>query len=90
MIYNLYSIRDSVSGTYDAPFIMQTDEAAIRSFKCEYDRVLSVAPSSPLAMFVSDYDLYLLGEFNADLGDIIGAPSTLVYSGRSLIQPDVK
>lgn len=90
MIYNLYCIRDSVSGVYDSPFVMSTNESAIRSFKCEYDRALVSAPSSPFAMFVSDYDLYLLGEFNADSGDIIGAPPTLVYSGRSLIQPDVK
>lgn len=64
MMYSLYSVFDAVSGFYAPPFLSVSDDDAIRSFKCDYDRALKQAPSSTFAMFIGDHSLYRLGTFD--------------------------
>lgn len=91
MIYALYSVSDAVSGFFNAPFMAMSDEDAIRSFKCDYDRALNQAPSSPFAMFIGDYSLYRVGSFDSSTGQLetISVPA-LILSGRSLFRSDDK
>lgn len=89
MTYALYAVCDAVSGLFAAPFMAMSDDDAIRSFKCDYDRALNQAPSSPFAMFIGDYSLYRVGSFDASTGllDSVSIPA-LVLSGRSLLRSD--
>lgn len=91
MRYALYAVSDAVSGLFASPFMAMSDADAIRSFKCDYDRALNQAPSSPFAMFIGDYNLYCIGSFDASSGllDPISIPA-LVLSGRSLLRSDDK
>lgn len=91
MTYALYAVSDAVSGMFAAPFMAMSDDDAIRSFKCDYDRALNQAPSSPFAMFIGDYSLYRVGSFDASTGllEPFSIPA-LVLSGRSLLRSDDK
>lgn len=91
MSYELYAVSDAVSGLFAAPFMAMSDDDAIRSFKCDYDRALNQAPSSPFAMFIGDYSLYRVGSFDASTGflETVSIPA-LVLSGRSLLRSDDK
>lgn len=90
MSYNLYTVFDSVSGTYGNPFCAMTDDEAKRMFKCDYDRVLNQSPSSPFAMFIGDYELRRVGSFDCVTGLVATSGMNLVLSGRSLLAPDDK
>lgn len=91
MRYALYAVSDAVSGLFAAPFMAMSDDDAIRSFKCDYDRALNQAPSSPFAMFIGDYSLYRVGSFDASTGllESVLIPA-LILSGRSLLRSDDK
>lgn len=91
MSYALYAVSDAVSGLFAAPFMALSDDDAIRSFKCDYDRALNQAPSSPFAMFIGDYSLYRVGSFDVSTGflETVSIPA-LVLSGRSLLRSDDK
>lgn len=89
MSYALYAVSDAVSGLFAAPFMAMSDDDAIRSFKCDYDRALNQAPSSPFAMFIGDYSLYRVGSFDASTGLLETASiPALILSGRSLLRSD--
>ncbi len=91
MTYALYAVSDAVSGLFAAPFMAMSDDDAIRSFKCDYDRSLNQAPSSPFAMFIGDYSLYRVGSFDVSTGllETVSIPA-LILSGRSLLRSDDK
>ncbi len=91
MTYALYAVSDAVSGMFAAPFMAMSDDDAVRSFKCDYDRALNQAPSSPFAMFIGDYNLYRVGSFDASTGllETVSIPA-LILSGRSLLRSDDK
>lgn len=89
MIYNMYSIFDRKSEHFAPPFIARTDDEAIRFFKTEYDNALRTAPSSALAMFVADYEVDRVGQFDDLLGKVIAPdqPMVQIFSGSSLLPP---
>ena len=91
MMYSLYAVSDAVSGFFAAPFMAMSDDDASRTFKCDYDRALTQAPSSPFAMFIGDYSLYRVGSFDASTGLLESSSiPALVLSGRSLLRSDDK
>lgn len=91
MMYSLYAVSDAVSSFFASPFMANSDDDAIRSFKCDYDRALNQAPSSPFAMFPGDFNLYRVGSFDACSGLLVSVPvPALILSGRSLLRSDDK
>lgn len=62
MIFGIYAIKDQVTGLFGQPFLEVSKSAAIRRF----DYVCSKAE-----MVASDSQLFLLGTFNQETGEIV-------------------
>lgn len=60
---NLYCVYDKVAGVYNAPFVAENDETAIRAF----NHAMSNSP------FSQDMSLYRLGVFHDDSDGSISA-----------------
>lgn len=63
----IYAIRDAKMETFNRPFYMPADGAAIRAFQDECNNKESELNKHP-----EDYALYELGLFNEDDGEIMG------------------
>lgn len=63
MIYNIYSVYDSVGKLYTLPFFERSENTAIANFKnvCQN-------PESLLAQFPESYTLNLIGTFDDEDG----------------------
>lgn len=59
------AVRDSAVQAFGRPFVVQARGQAIRSFQDECKN-----ESSDIAKHPSDYDLYVIGEFNDENGEI--------------------
>lgn len=70
MLHELYSIRDSKSEVYGQPFAQKTEAEAKRTF---------VAVSNDKTTFIGkypeDYDLFALGHYDDNTGQIKPFPS---------------
>lgn len=66
MIYGIYSIRDNVAQSYAFPFTAVNDDVAIRQFN-----IACSDPASPMSKCSGDYDLYCIGHFDAQIGEIV-------------------
>lgn len=65
MILKVYSIRDSKAEVFNTPFFQKTHGEAERSFK-----QLASDEKSTVWKFAEDYDLYFLGEYNDEKGEL--------------------
>ena len=61
------SIKDRAADAFMRPFFVPRNEMAIRSFTDEVDRQ---AVDNPMYAHPEDYDLYELGVFDEDTGDL--------------------
>ncbi|UPW40980.1 nonstructural protein [Sigmofec virus UA08Rod_5898] len=83
MIFKIYSIRDSVAGSFLTPTVDQSDSTAIRNFSLACDS--GKRDSSLLAFRPADFSLYCLAEFDSESGLISPfSPIQLVVSGDSV------
>lgn len=79
MKFNIYSIRDSYTG-FMTPVIEINDQAAKRNFDHAVHQDGSLMNSHP-----QDYDLYRIGEFDADSGVIVPEiPPVVICAASSL------
>lgn len=62
MIYKLYSIRDIKANSYSEPFTAPNDEVAVR----KYAYLMSKSE-----MIADDTELYVVGEFDFERGEIV-------------------
>lgn len=60
-MFKLYSVFDVKATTFAAPFILQNDAIAIRSFAAAVKD-----PESMLSKYPEDYILYCIGTFDPD------------------------
>lgn len=63
----LYSIYDKPAKTYQQPWVAPHDVQAIREIT---KAVNDPRPENMLYVHVKDFELYCIGEFNQDTGDI--------------------
>lgn len=63
----IYATRDSKTGEYNSPYFQPTDAAAIRLFRLEINRADT---TNLLYNYPEDFELYRLGSFNLDAGEI--------------------
>jgi len=66
MILKAFSIRDQKAEAYNTPFFQKTHGEAERNFK-----TLVNDPKSTVHQFPEDYDLYYLGEYNDQNGQLV-------------------
>lgn len=64
MKYPVYSIRD-VKVAFGTPFVDMNDQTAIRGFSFSVNSKEGILNANP-----KDYDLYKIGDFDADSGTI--------------------
>lgn len=77
MIYNIYSVRDRLTG-YTGLVLDQTDETASRSFGNSF------AAGSIQQYKPTDFDLYCLGQFDTIKGVITPIDPRLVLTGYAI------
>lgn len=65
MIYQVYSIRDSLSG-FGPLFLHQNDAMALRDFQAGCSSI--PGELSPMRFRPSDFTLYRIGVFHTDIG----------------------
>lgn len=80
MIYGVFSIRDSKSG-FMTPTVDLNPDSAIRNFAHSL-----VAGPSVVTTFSKDFDLYQLGQFNSEAGELIPCPAPVfIVSGSDAL-----
>lgn len=62
---NIYSVFDRAVEAYTPPFCQPSNNAAIRAIKNELAN-----PDSQLAKHSTDFELWQLGQFNEQTGDV--------------------
>lgn len=80
----IYSMRDNVSGQWYAPSLYHNDIEATREFN-------QLMTRKEFDYRKKDYDLFLIGEFNQETGEVIGQAPFRVSSGvnaRMLYEED--
>ena len=80
MKYPVYSYRDSAAMAFGQPIVEQNEFTAIRGFKYAVNGREGVMNFSP-----KDYDLYKIGEFDVEKGELIPIMPELVCSGMSVV-----
>lgn len=80
MIFNVYSMRDELTG-YIQPTFEQSDAVAMRNFSFAINRPDTIIFANP-----KHFDLYRIGSFNTDTGEIISIAPELVCTGLSVIE----
>jgi len=80
MLHNAYSIRDTVSEIFAAPFFVPSDGVAKR-FLSE----LVVNPNSDIGKYPKDFMLYRVGTYDTETAKLTPLPVELVCSASSLL-----
>lgn len=80
MLLRIYSVRDTVSLSYNIPFFAKTDGEATRLFK---DLVND--PQSTPGKHPEDFQLWLLGMFDPSTGEIIPTEADKVVNAVLLL-----
>lgn len=78
----LVSIYDKVAEFYSNPLTFRTEQEAVRSFTEAIQ-----GADSPYSKNPTDYDLVLVGEWNAETGEIDGI-NRLIIVGKLLSNKD--
>ena len=78
MKLSIFCIFDLKSGVHQAPFFSHNQDTAMRLIALEMEN-----PGSLIGRFPKDYELYFLGEWNDENGEIV---SGIPYSVASLIE----
>lgn len=80
MIFKIVAVFDGAIQGYGTPFFIQSDNAAVRSFKNEVNN-----SGSPFASNPDDYELYVVGAFDTEDGSISSNGPMLLARGKDLV-----
>ena len=72
----MFSVRDIAVGTYDRPFTAPAIGLAVRAFGDEFNN-----EQSPMYKHGKDFDLFCIGEFNAEDGALLPLTPYIVARG---------
>lgn len=78
-ILRMVSVRDRAANTFARPFCVPSLGVAIRSFTDEINRA---SGENPLYMHPEDYDLYQVGDFDEDTGEVIPDKPKMICVGK--------
>lgn len=78
MILNVYSVRDLTTG-FNQPWCDKSDEAAIRGFG------FSINQNDIMGFRPSDFQLFQIGTFDTEKGDLGTMLPTLIVRGDDVI-----
>ena len=82
----IIAIRDTKNETYGIPFYARTFGGAIRSLHIELEQ----NPKSPMAQFPEDYELWSIGTYDEEAGQIGGTnePKMILKINEIAIKKD--
>lgn len=78
MNFHLYVIKDVKSSYQPQVYVFANDDIAKRWFYQMYRDAVDREPNSPLASFPEDFNLYCIGSFDTELGEVRSYQSTYV------------
>lgn len=78
MILNLYSVRDLATNIFNQPWCDLNDEAALRGFSYQINN------NDLMGFKPSDFQLFQVGEFDSDKGDVKHIIPVLVSRGEDV------
>lgn len=79
----IVTVKDRALDTYNNPFTTSTTAQAVRTFA---DEINSDPNRSAVALHPDDYDLYIVGYYDEQSGQIQPTPTELVVRGKDLIR----
>lgn len=80
MKFPVYAVRDSFVG-FGIPVIRDNDAVASRSFEFDCNR-----SDSPYTVKPECYQLFHIGDYDTDTGDIIGCSPRMVISAADFVK----
>ena len=80
MIFPMYAVRDSLIG-FSMPVIRDNDAVASRAFEFDCNR-----DDSPYRSHPEHFQLYYIGDYDTDNGDIDPAVARLVCSASDFVK----
>lgn len=80
MKFPVYAVRDSLVG-FGIPVIRDNDSVAARSFEFDFSRT-----DSPYTIKPECYQLFHIGEYDTDDGNIIGCSPRMVASAADFVK----
>lgn len=81
MNYIIYCVYDRCIGNYSRIFVEQTEESMKRNFK-----ILLANPQNPFKGIESDLDIYCIGNWNIENGQITSSTPIKCCSVSSLLK----
>lgn len=81
MKHFVMSVRDRAADTFGRPFFVAKIGQATRSFSDEVNRA---AADNPLFAHPEDFDLYEVGTFDDDTGDLEACAPRMVAVGKDM------
>lgn len=78
MILKVYSVRDLTTG-FNQPWCDKNDDAAIRGFS------YSINNNDIMGFKPSDFQLFSIGEFDSDKGDLISCLPQMIVRGEDVL-----
>lgn len=84
MIFRVYSMRDELTG-YIQPTFELSDNVAVRNFSFALNKKDSILYANP-----KHFDLYCIGEFDTDTGQLKSFEPELIVTGLSVIEKESK
>lgn len=76
MSYPIYSFRDTAAGRFGQPILEANEMTAVRGFKMAINSQQGTMNFAP-----QDFDLYKIGEFDIEKGELIPELPCLVMTG---------
>lgn len=86
MKLNIYAVKDTIQGAFMNPFYLQNDQVAMRSFK----NTIESEQMNTIKMNAKDMQLYKLGEFEEETGEIKSEVKFLVNGSHYLPIKELK
>lgn len=77
----LYSIKDTVTGLWTEPAVMNNDGEAMRAFKA-----LTKDKNTMIGAHPEDYELHQIGEWNPEQGTIQNVCNNFLMSGQKPVE----
>ena len=77
----IYAVKDLATQAFGNPFVTRAQGEAMRSFT---DEANADPQKSAIAQHPDDYELYKLGEYNDDTGEITSIKPELIARAKDL------
>lgn len=78
----IFAVRDRAIDAFNQPIFVRAQGEALRSFIDEVNN-----PQSPMNAHPEDYDLYLLGAYDEDTGELVPEKPKQIMIGKDALRP---